>query len=80
MVVDSSLEPQHKNVMIASINGEQTVKQLWIDGENIQLIPKNSRHKPIEMQKGMDLPDTRSSDVGDSENYVGIFSCFYRLM
>lgn len=55
MVVDSSLEPQHKNVMIANINGEQTVKQLWIDGENIQLIPKNSRHKPIEMQKGMDF-------------------------
>ena len=54
--------------MIASINGEQTVKQLWIDGENIQLIPKNSRHKPIEMQKGMDLPDTGHGDLGDLED------------
>ncbi len=55
LIVDTAIKPQHKNIVIASVNGEQTVKQLWIEGEKIQLKPKNSHHEPIEVQKGMDF-------------------------
>ena len=55
LIVDCSLEPQHKNIVVASVNGEQTVKQLWIEGKKIKLIPGNGNYAPIEVQKGMDF-------------------------
>lgn len=55
LIVDCSLEPQHKNIVVASVNGEQTVKQLWIEGKKIKLIPGNGNYEPIEVQKGMDF-------------------------
>ena len=55
LIVDTAIEPQHKNIVIASVNGEQTVKQLWIEGKKIKLMPKNSHHEPINVQKGMDF-------------------------
>ncbi|PWW83052.1 hypothetical protein CR164_00370 [Prosthecochloris marina] len=53
LIVDRRLEPQHKNIVIASVNGEQTVKQLWIENRKIKLIPKNRHYKPIEITKEM---------------------------
>lgn len=55
LIVDTAVEEQHKNIVIASINGEQTVKRLWIEGEKIKLMPEDSHHEPIEVQKGMDF-------------------------
>jgi len=55
LIVDCSIEPQNKNIVITSINGEQTVKRLSINGKNIRLMPENSRHKPIEVKKDMDF-------------------------
>jgi len=55
LIVDRAVEPRNKNIFIASINGEQTVKRLPIDVKNIKLMPENSRHKPIEVKKDMDF-------------------------
>jgi len=55
LLFDRTVGPQNKNIVIASINGEQTVKRLPIDGKNIKLMPENSRHKPIEVKKDMDF-------------------------
>lgn len=55
LIVDRAVEPRNKNIVIASINGEQTVRRLPIDGKNIKLMPENSRHKPIEVKKDMDF-------------------------
>ena len=55
LIVDSSLEAQNKNIVIASINGEQTVKRLWKEGEKISLQPGNSHYEPIEITKEMDF-------------------------
>ena len=53
LIVDRGIEPQHKNIVIASVNGEQTVKRLWVKGGKIKLIPGNSHYKPIEITKDM---------------------------
>lgn len=55
LIVDTAIEPANKSIVIASINGEQTVKRLWIKGEKIKLMPSNSHHEPINVQKGMDF-------------------------
>ena len=55
LLFDRAVEPQNKNIVIASINGEQRVKRLLIDGKNIKLMPENIRHKPIEVKKDMDF-------------------------
>ncbi len=53
LIVDTAIEPQHKNIVIASVNGEQTVKRLSIEGGKIKLMPENSHYDPIEITKGM---------------------------
>lgn len=53
LIVDTATEPQHKNIVIASINGEQTVKRLWIEGKNIKLVPGNSHYEPIDVTRHM---------------------------
>ena len=55
LLFDRAVEPQNKNIVLASINGEQTVRRLSIDGKNIKLMPENIRHKPIEVKKDMDF-------------------------
>lgn len=53
LIVDRAVEPINKNIVIASVNGEQTVKRLSIDGENIKLMPENSHYEAIEITKEM---------------------------
>lgn len=55
LIVDRAIEPISKNIVIASINGEQTVKRLLIDGENIKLMPENHNYEPIEIGKDIDF-------------------------
>lgn len=49
VIVDRSLEPAHGKIVIASINGELTVKRLWIEGKKVQLVAENDAYKPIEI-------------------------------
>lgn len=55
LIVDSSLEARHQNIIIGSINGEQTVKKLWIENEKISLLPGNPHYKPVEITQEMDF-------------------------
>ena len=55
LLVDTAIEAQHKNIVIASINGEQTVKKLWIEKGNISLVPGSGNYLPVEITKDMDF-------------------------
>lgn len=46
LVVDSSLTAKHGDIVVAAVEGEFTVKRLQLY-PTVQLIPMNSRYKPI---------------------------------
>lgn len=54
LVVDRSLTAQHGDIVIASFNGELTVKKLETTPET-RLVPMNSKHAPIIIPEGADL-------------------------
>ena len=47
LIVDRSLQPRDKNVVIAVLNGELTVKRIRIRNKNITLQPENE-HYPLQ--------------------------------
>ena len=53
LVVDRSVEPIHEKIVIASINGELTVKRLYLKGKKIRLIAENDAFSPIEISNEM---------------------------
>lgn len=55
LIVDRSLEPADKKVVIAVIEGELTVKRIRISGGRIYLMPENKDYKPIEIEKEMNF-------------------------
>jgi DNA polymerase V len=55
LIVDRAIEPLNNNIVIASINDEQTVKRLLVNKGAVSLIPENSNYKPIEISAEMDF-------------------------
>ncbi len=55
LIVDKSLEPQNKNIILAVINGEYTVKRLYKSGQDLFLQPENMQHNPIKITPYMDF-------------------------
>jgi len=55
LIVDRSLEPADKKVVIAVINGELTVKRIRMKKGRIYLMPENEYYKPIEIEKEMNF-------------------------
>lgn len=55
LIVDRSIEPSNGKVVIASLNGELTVKRLRCDGKKVQLIAENDAYPPIDITESMDL-------------------------
>jgi len=49
LIVDRSLEPKDGNVVIASVDGELTVKRLSIRGGKPALLPDNEQYQPVEV-------------------------------
>lgn len=47
LLVDSAATPEHNKIVVASIDGEVTVKTLKKDKTGIRLKPENSKYKPI---------------------------------
>lgn len=55
LIVDRSLTPSHKDIVIAVLDGDLTVKELCIDGHKVSLIPRNKKMKPIIIKEGQEL-------------------------
>jgi len=49
LVVDRSLEPRDKNIVIAAVNGELTVKRIRIKNKKITLEPENGNYSVREI-------------------------------
>ena len=49
LVVDRSLEPANKNVVVAVLDGELTVKRLSNQNGILRLLPENLNYQPIEI-------------------------------
>jgi DNA polymerase V len=47
IIVDHASEPHHNNIIVASLNGEMTVKRLYAIGRKIMLLPENEKYAPI---------------------------------
>jgi DNA polymerase V len=55
LIVDRSLEPKDKSVVVAVVNGDFTVKRIGKRGNKLFLDPENAIHAPIEITDGMDF-------------------------
>ncbi len=53
LIVDRSLEPVDKKIVIAVINGELTVKRIRIKSGQIYLVAENDRYKPVHITPDM---------------------------
>lgn len=54
LVVDRSLNPRHGDIVIASFNGELTVKKLELTPKT-RLMPMNANHPPVIIPEGSEL-------------------------
>lgn len=55
LLVDKSLEATDGKIVIAAVNGELTVKRLSRKGNQVQLLPANSRFKPIDITEDSEM-------------------------
>jgi DNA polymerase V len=55
LVVDRSLEVRPEQIVIAVLNGELTVKRLYLDGDRLFLKAENDSYSPIEVTEFQDL-------------------------
>ena len=55
LVVDRSITPAHRMVVIAVVDGEFTVKRLFKRGGKIRLLAENPDFASIEFQEGQEL-------------------------
>jgi DNA polymerase V len=49
LIVDKSITPSNKNIVVAILNGEFTVKRFIKENEKIILRPENNKYKDIEV-------------------------------
>ena len=55
MIVDRSLSPKSKDIVIAVIDGEFTVKRIYNKSNKIYLIPSNNKYQSISIRDDMDF-------------------------
>jgi DNA polymerase V len=55
IAVDRALEPQHGDIVLAVIDGELTVKELFRQEGQIRLLPHHPDFTPIEIREGQEL-------------------------
>jgi DNA polymerase V len=54
LVVDRSITASHGDIVIASVNGELTVKRLETT-PTMRLVPMNTQHEPIDVPEAAEL-------------------------
>jgi len=55
LIVDRSIEPKDKRIVVAVVNGEFTVKRISKNGDRLSLMAENLKYFPIEIKDGMDF-------------------------
>ncbi|NTV01909.1 MAG: hypothetical protein HGB04_03875 [Chlorobiaceae bacterium] len=55
LIVDHAIEPENRSIVIASINGEQTVKRLLIEKDTVYLAPENLNYPITQITTEMDF-------------------------
>lgn len=55
LLVDKSLKPKHKDIIVGVVDGEFTVKYLFKRGNTVMLQPANPTFKSIEITEEMDF-------------------------
>lgn len=55
LIVDKALEPKDKQIVLAVINGEFTVKRLIRDKDDLYLQAENVNYAPIKINENMDF-------------------------
>ena len=55
LVVDRALEPAHDAIVVASVDGELTVKRLYHRNGWVALVAENPAYAPIEIDEAMDM-------------------------
>lgn len=55
VVVDKALKPKHKDIVVAVVNDEYTIKRLYQSRGLIELHPENTNYQPITFSEGEQL-------------------------
>lgn len=55
LVVDRSLDPRDKKIVVAVVNGEFTVKRVQKMKDSLYLVSENDDYSPIEIKDGTDF-------------------------
>jgi len=55
LIVDRSLEPADKKVVIAVVDGDLTVKRIRMKDAKVFLAPENGNYAPIQLEGGMNV-------------------------
>ncbi len=55
LIVDRSIEPKDKRIVVAIVNGDFTVKRVNRKGNKILLMAENEKYSAIEIKEGMDF-------------------------
>ena len=55
LIVDRSLEPKDKRIIVAVVNGDFTVKRVSKKNDKLSLLSENPKYPPIEIKDGMDF-------------------------
>lgn len=55
LVVDRAVAAQHDHIVIATVDGEFTVKRLYRRGEQVMLLAENPDFPPIELSDGQEM-------------------------
>ena len=55
MIVDRSLDPRNRSIVLAVIDGEFTVKRVNVNDKELYLMPENDSFTPIKITEEMDF-------------------------
>ena len=55
LIVDRAVEPTHKKIVIAVVDGELTVKRLYKKSGKWFLAPENSEFEPLEITRDINF-------------------------
>lgn len=55
VIVDRSVDARSKDIVVAVVNGEYTIKRLYKSATKVELRPENPAYQPISFKEGSEL-------------------------